>query len=304
MLIFSCLGTQPPVRQYPPAGNWYPAQNQQHPQFYGNQPISAGQIQNYISSNTHWRISLCCHRLFVSISFSTAVFFTMKYMQCLHFIDDKKYYAKVLKIRLILLSYTCRSFGICIQEVPSLRVLYTIMYMYLYMYSIYILLEIKFEWFWWIIFSLVSVHNRSPVWEPFLWNARNDAFQNGHPADDQDSSPRQHAPVGGQLQPELHAGPADVAEATTPPHGAAADPTVFSEPQPGHDHRWHTGNVLRTRDAFNEPVPELVSKLYLSRVAQINSWFTKSLCIQWTSPKVNSQLYLSRVALLNSWFTK
>nr|XP_022287518.1 mediator of RNA polymerase II transcription subunit 12-like protein isoform X2 [Crassostrea virginica] len=33
---------QPPVRQYPPAGNWYPAQNQQHPQFYGNQPISAG----------------------------------------------------------------------------------------------------------------------------------------------------------------------------------------------------------------------------------------------------------------------
>lgn len=55
----------------------------------------------------------------------------------------KKYYAKVLKIRLILLSYTCRSFGICIQEVPSLRVLYTVMYMYLYMYSIYILLEIK-----------------------------------------------------------------------------------------------------------------------------------------------------------------
>lgn len=61
--------------------------------------------------------------------------------------------------------------------------------------------------------------------------------------------------MGGQLQPELHAGPADVAEATTPPHGAAADPTVFSEPQPGHDHRWHTGNVLRARDAFNEPVP-------------------------------------------------
>ena len=69
--------------------------------------------------------------------------------------------------------------------------------------------------------------------------------------------------MGGKLQPELHAGPADVAEATTPPHGAAADPSVFSEPQPGHDHRWHTGNVLRARDAFNEPVPKSVSKLFV-----------------------------------------
>ena len=90
----------------------------------------------------------------------------------------KKYYAKVLKIRLILLSYTCRSFGICIQEVPSLRVLYTVMYMYLYMYSIYILLEIKvlrymletwkFEWFWWIIFSLDFRTQQVPGLKPLL----------------------------------------------------------------------------------------------------------------------------------------
>ena len=77
--------------------------------------------------------------------------------------------------------------------------------------------------------------------------------------------------MGGQLQPELHAGPADVAEAATPPHGAAADQTVFSEPQPGHDLRWRPGNVLRARNAFNEPVPKSVSKLYLARVTPINS---------------------------------
>ncbi|XP_056005371.1 mediator of RNA polymerase II transcription subunit 12-like protein isoform X2 [Ostrea edulis] len=33
---------QPPVRQYQPSTNWYPTQTQQHPQFYGNQPMPAG----------------------------------------------------------------------------------------------------------------------------------------------------------------------------------------------------------------------------------------------------------------------
>ncbi|XP_034328936.1 mediator of RNA polymerase II transcription subunit 12-like protein isoform X5 [Magallana gigas] len=33
---------QPTVRQYPTSANWYPTQTQQHPQFYGNQPMSAG----------------------------------------------------------------------------------------------------------------------------------------------------------------------------------------------------------------------------------------------------------------------
>lgn len=56
---------QPTVRQYQTSANWYPTQTQQHPQFYGNQPISAGQI--HVHSPNTFRISpmITCLILFM-----------------------------------------------------------------------------------------------------------------------------------------------------------------------------------------------------------------------------------------------